>query len=217
MEEQSPQLFEESPRPDSDSLLGSKYLDPQYLFEQEVSTSKTVWSVLSDQKTIATYHTILFMLGIFFVTVILYSIVRLFEIRKKEHEHLHHEILEYAHKHKEKEKARTEGDAISTNPRWREVLQLLFSASPNDWKLSVLEADSMLETLLTQLGFQGESFSEKLKSAGEQGFRHLNNAWEVHSIRNRIAHEGSIFEISHHEAKRVVAMYEQIFRDFGYI
>ena len=93
----------------------------------------------------------------------------------------------------------------------------MFSTNPNDWKLSIVEADAMLEILLGELGFVGENLGEKLKLAGEKGFRPLNRAWEVHTIRNRIAHEGSIFELSHHEAKRVIALYEQIFREFGYI
>lgn len=210
-------LFDPSTKPDPNSFLGNKYLDPEYLFGKEVSGSRSVWSVLTDQKTIDAFHTALYMCAIFFITVILYSFVRLLEIRKKEHDHLHHEIEEYAHKHREKEKAGLADEAVSQNPRWRQVLQLLYSPNSNDWKLSVMEADAMLDSLLTNLGFQGQSLGEKLKMSGEQGFKHLNTAWEVHSIRNRIAHEGSIFEISHHEAKRVIALYEAIFRDFGFI
>ena len=75
----------------------------------------------------------------------------------------------------------------------------------------------MLDSLMTQLGFKGESLGEKLKSADRDKFRSLTSAWEVHTLRNRIAHEGLSFTISHYEAKRVIALYEQIFREFGYI
>lgn len=217
MDVNSPQLFDKSGQLSPDSVLGSKYLNPDYLFKQEVGVSKGIFSIVTNENTIAIYHTVLYMLGIFFITIIFYSIIRVFEIRKKEHAHLHQEIEEYAHHHKEKEKAMAEGAMISKNERWRQVLFLLFSVSPNDWKLSVIEADAMLEVLLGELGFTGESLGDKLKTAGEKGFRNLDMAWEVHTIRNRIAHEGSIFSISHHEAKRVIAIYEQIFREFGYI
>lgn len=217
MDVNSPQLFDKSGQLPPDSVLGSKYLNPDYLFKQEVEVSKGIFSIVTNENTIAIYHTVLYMLGIFFITIIFYSIIRVFEIRKKEHAHLHQEIEEYAHHHKEKEKAMAEGAMISKNERWRQVLFLLFSVSPNDWKLSVIEADAMLEVLLGELGFTGESLGDKLKTAGEKGFRNLDMAWEVHTIRNRIAHEGSIFSISHHEAKRVIAIYEQIFREFGYI
>jgi len=58
---------------------------------------------------------------------------------------------------------------------------------------------------------------EKLKGATQDKFRNLTTAWEVHTVRNRIAHEGLAYEISQHEAKRVIALYEKIFREFGYI
>ncbi len=215
MDVQSPQLFNSNLPPDT--VLGSKYLNPGYLFDKEVGILHNFWNFVTDGNTISTYKTILFLLAMFFITIIFYSFVRMLEIRRKEKKHLQHEIEEYAHHQTEKEKKKTEGEVISKNERWRQVLHLLFSTNPNDWKLSIVEADAMLEILLGELGFVGENLGEKLKLAGEKGFRPLNRAWEVHTIRNRIAHEGSIFELSHHEAKRVIALYEQIFREFGYI
>jgi len=217
MDAQSPQLFNEGSIIPPDSVLGSQYLDPNYLFERETDVFHNIFSFLTNDGVLSTYKTILFGLSIFFATIIFYSTIRMFEIRKKEHQHLHKEMEEYKHRRIEREKKIAEGDTISENTDWRQVLHLLFSTNPNDWRLSIIEADAMLEMLLVQLGFIGENLGEKLKKAGEQGFRQLNNAWEVHNTRNRIAHEGSTFELSHHETKRIIAMYEQIFREFGYI
>ena len=75
----------------------------------------------------------------------------------------------------------------------------------------------MLEALLSELGFQGENLGEKLKGATKDSFRPLSSAWEVHTVRNKIAHEGLGYDISQQEAKRLIAIYEQIFREFGYI
>ena len=86
-----------------------------------------------------------------------------------------------------------------------------------EWKLVIIEADSMFEELMNQLGFQGESLGEKLKSATQENFKGLSAAWEAHTVRNRIAHEGINFELSEREAKRVVALYEDIFRAYGFI
>ena len=160
---------------------------------------------------------ILSILSIFFIFLIVYCFVRLLEIRKKEHEYLHHEIEEYAHKHAEEDKAKWEKGGNFENKKWGNVLSYLFSQNPGDWKLAVIEADSMLEELMDQLGLKGENLGEKLKSADQEKFRSLSSAWEVHIIRNRIAHEGSEFDLSQHEAKRVIALYEQIFREYGFI
>ncbi len=211
------QLFENSPNLPPDTVLGSKYFNPDYLFETGTNFWDFLVYFLRHQQTIEIYNAILFGLGIFFLTIIFYSVIRLFEVRRKEHTHLHHEMEEYNKNLAEKEKKMAEGEMVSKNERWRQVLHLLFSTNQNDWKLAIIEADAMLEVLLGELGYKGQNLGEKLKTAGEQGFRGLNTAWEVHTIRNKIAHEGSVFELSHHEAKRVISLYGQIFSQFDYI
>ena len=192
--------------------LGSQYLDPNYLFSQGVEILKYIFT----QKTLEVIYVILSILAIFFIAIIIYVTIRMFEIRKKERMHLHHEIEEYAHNQALKEKKAQE-EGIFKNERWKKVLDYLFSINENDWKLAVIEADSMLFDLFTQLGFKGDNLGDKLKEANQANFKNLNFAWEAHNIRNKIAHEGSSFELSLHEAKRVIALYEQIFQEFGYI
>lgn len=201
------------------TFLDSKYVNPDYLFSHEVDVAQRVFHVAMDNRmeALATYQNVLFFLALFFLTIICYSAVRMFEIRKKEHAHLHHEMMEYAHMQKELEKNKTQGSSVSTNPRWVKTLEYLFSDHASDWKLAVIEADSMLEELITQLGFTGESLGDKLKKITEDKFRSLPSAWEVHTIRNRIAHEGVNFDLSQREAKRVIAIYEHIFRQYGFV
>ena len=200
-----------------DSFLGSNWFNPDYLFNQGTNFFHQLFTYTFSPDIISFYHTILFFLAIFFLTIISYSSIRMFEIRSKEHKHLRHEIAEYAHLQAEREQKTRQGDEISKNSRWVKTLGYLFSQHASDWKLAVIEADSMLETLLDQLGFKGETLADKLKGAKQDNFRGLGSAWEVHTIRNRIAHDGASFELSQHEAKRVIALYEQIFREFGYI
>ncbi len=195
-----------------DSILGSKFFNPEYLFNQGVAFLDKILTT----KALEGLYVVLSFLAIFFLTIIIYTTIRMFEIRKKEHLHLQHEIEEYAHNQALKEeKAQEKG--VLKNERWKKVLDYLFSINENDWKLAIIEADTMLFDLLTQLGFKGENLGDKLKEANLASFKGLNSAWEVHNIRNKIAHEGSSFEVSLHEAKRVIALYEQIFQEFGYI
>ena len=199
--------------PPPDSVLDTKFLDADYLFKQGVAFFQYIFR----KETLTNLNAIILLLSLFFLTLIFYCAVRLFEIRRKEHKHLEHEIEEYAQRQGEREKKQREGESVSHNERWRKVLEYLFSVSSTDWRLAIIEADSMLEALTDQLGFKGDNLGEKLKMATQETFRGLSSAWEVHTIRNRIAHEGSLFEISQHEAKRVIALYEQIFRQYGYI
>lgn len=162
----------------------------------------------------------LYLILIFSMTVIAYIIVRMIELRKKEDEYMQQEIASYA-KRREEEKQRKEigggGGGKIKNPRWEKILEHLYSERSADWKLAIIDADEMLFGLMTDLGFKGESFGDKLKSADRDKFHSLSAAWEVHTIRNRIAHEGIAYELSQREAKRVIALYEQIFHEFGYL
>jgi hypothetical protein len=194
------------------SFLGSKYLFNQvYIFFQHLFS----FGISSEARNI--FYFLLFIFATFFLAIIFYSLVRVLEIRKKEHAYLEYEIAEYAHHQAEREKKVQAGEDGSKNKRWMQTLTYLFSQSSSDWKLAIIEADAMLETLMGELGFKGDTLGEKLKGATQDRFRNLTIAWEVHTIRNRIAHEGLSFELSQHEAKRVIALYEKIFREYGYI
>ena len=202
---------------DSFAFLYSDYLNPTYLFDRGYAFFRDVLPVVFSSDTLNLFYTLCAIFSIFFLTLISYCLVRLFEIRHKEEEHVEHEIAEYAHHMRELQKKKEEGGAISQNPRWVQTLTYLHSDNPGDWKLAIIEADSMLEGLLDQMGFKGQGLGEKLRFASQDTFRGLSSAWEAHAIRNRIAHEGISYDISHFEAKRTIALYEGVFREYGYI
>lgn len=197
--------------------MDSKYFNPDYLFDQGTTFIKQFWNIVSSAQAISLGKTMLFFLALFFLTIICYVIVRMLEIRAKEHKHLHHEIAEYAHNKAEYEKHLHEQVGGSKNEHWSQVLAYLFSQHASDWKLAIIEADSMLDGLMDQLGYRGENLGDKLKMANQKDFPNLTIAWEVHTVRNKIAHEGLAFELSQHEAKRIIALYEEIFHKYGYI
>lgn len=199
------------------SFLSSKYFDPNFYFTNVVVPILNFFIYIATPEARYIENVVLSIFAIFFITIILYTSVRLFEIRKKEHAHLHHEIEEYAHNKAEYEKHLREEVGGSKNEHWSKTLTYIFSQHASDWKLAIIEADTMLEGLMDQLGFLGENLGDKLKSANQETFPQLTIAWEVHTVRNRIAHEGLAFELSHHEAKRIIALYEQIFHAYGYI
>ena len=75
----------------------------------------------------------------------------------------------------------------------------------------------MLEDLTDQLNLEGDNLGERLKSVDKEKFKTLDDAWEAHLVRNKIAHEGTQFELSQHEANRIITLYENVFREFGHI
>ena len=103
------------------------------------------------------------------------------------------------------------------NEQWEKVLTQISSENPSDWRFAILEADVMLDELFTQIGYRGVSLGEKLKGATRDDVVNIDAAWEAHKIRNQIAHEGGDYILTQREAKRVIELYSQVFREFKYI
>lgn len=101
--------------------------------------------------------------------------------------------------------------------RWDHVRELIESPHESDWRQAIIEADIMLDDLLSQLGYPGQSVGEKLKAVNPERFQTIRNAWDGHMIRNRIAHEGAAFKLEEHQAHRTIALYETVMREHGEI
>jgi hypothetical protein len=103
------------------------------------------------------------------------------------------------------------------NKRWTRVLEHMNSENESDWRLAVLESDLILEEILNKIGYRGETIGDKLKNVEKSDFQTLDLAWEAHKVRNLIAHSGGDFRIDQKEARRVIALYEQVFKEFHFI
>jgi hypothetical protein len=108
------------------------------------------------------------------------------------------------------------GRGESTNHIWEKIIGYLNSENQADWKLAILEADTILDSLVQKMGYRGENLGERLKQVESSDFLTLNDAWEAHKIRNAIAHEAG-YDLSHREAKRVLKLFENVFKEFEYI
>jgi hypothetical protein len=100
--------------------------------------------------------------------------------------------------------------------RWDKAKTLIESTNSNNWKQAIIEADIMLDDLLTRMGYNGESIGDKLKRVATGDMKSLNEAWEAHKVRNQIAHESS-FVLDHHTANETIQMYRKVFQEFYYI
>lgn len=103
------------------------------------------------------------------------------------------------------------------NARFEHILDLVSSENPGDWRVAIVEADIMLDTLLADMGYDGDTVGDKLKRVEKSDMTTLDLAWEAHKVRNNIAHRGSDFILTHREAKRVVDLYRQAFEEFDVV
>lgn len=126
---------------------------------------------------------------------------------------VHHKELEkYEPIHAEEEVAK--GKSI----QWKVILEHVNSESPAEWKIAILEADNMLDEILEDLGYVGETLAEKLKTMSRTKIASYDDIWEAHKIRNQIAHGGAIdMDLTKKMAKETVIKFGNAFKDLGYL
>lgn len=101
--------------------------------------------------------------------------------------------------------------------QWKNIEKYMQSYNPSDWRLAILEADILLYDMLEQIGFQGDTIADKLKSIDPASFNTLDDAWRAHKVRNNIAHEGSNYELTHDEARKTIAEFKRVFDEFYFV
>ncbi|MEK7646081.1 MAG: hypothetical protein AAB381_00090 [Patescibacteria group bacterium] len=159
--------------------------------------------------------------SILLIIMIIYSVEQIKKIRLKEAE-IYDLKVEPAYTTVERiveagaEEVPVQNDMVLAQ-RWDVIGQHINSENPNDWKQAILDADTILDDVLTRLGYRGESVGEKLKRAEPADFATLQDAWEAHKARNDIAHRGLEYTLNQHEAKRIFQLYRKVFEEFYYI
>lgn len=99
---------------------------------------------------------------------------------------------------------------------WRQIKKRLESQDQNDWRLAVLEADHLLNQILKMSGYLGIRLEEKLEIITSAQLANIEDVKRAHSVRDKIAQDPA-FEISQKEAKEIVDVYRQSFKELNLI
>jgi hypothetical protein len=164
-------------------------------FDSVQAWADNIWHITSSMA---------FILTLMSIAILLYSTMRLRQIRHEEH-HIYGTIEEDVH------------EKQVDHARFAHIMTLIESAHESDWRQAIIEADIMLDDLLKQLKIQGDTLGDRLKNADKSTFKTLDNAWTAHKVRNEIAHKGSAYKLSNHLAYRTIKQYESVFREHGEI
>jgi hypothetical protein len=171
-------------------ILGANY-------QSVAAMLSTFWDVFSIVAVI---------ISILFFLVYVYAKIRYEQLGELQLQQLHDAEVAWAH---------TYGTAQKKNSRWGDILSHVASHSPNDWRIAIIEADILLEETLERAGYVGTSVADRLKAAAHSPFDTLQDAWEAHKVRNRIAHVGGDFVLTKKIAQETITRYERVFREFN--
>ncbi len=167
--------------------------EPTTWFANVLLWIEHVWGVLG---------VVSFIFSLVAFIILAYATVRLHQLKEAE-EHARWSTLDPVVAEKAKDHA-----------RWAHIQALIESAQESDWRQAIIEADIMLEEVLRQAGYPGDTVGERLRVAR---FDSIQDAWEAHEVRNQIAHQGSQYRVDDNIAYRTIKKYEKVFKEFGEI
>jgi hypothetical protein len=190
-------------------LFTPNYLNIEYIFKKIVEFGQPIFAFIINPHTWSVLGIISGLASIACIAIIVFSLVRLVEIQLYDDKEIEHEIHLAMLRRKERER--------NANPRWHYIQTLLESPNDSDWRVAIIEADSMMEDILREKGITGETVSELLEGAKENGYQSIQDAWDAHLVRNQIAHEGLDFSLSQIEARKTIRMFQNFFEELRVI
>lgn len=109
----------------------------------------------------------------------------------------------------------TEGKTVYDN-KWQEIKEHLNSTNTAEWKFAIVEADKLVDEVLKQAGYEGETMGERLLMVKQGDVPNINGLWTAHKLRNQLVHQVD-FELYHGTAIEAIRAFESVLRDLGAI
>lgn len=123
------------------------------------------------------------------------------------------EYLKAAKPTKEPQKELKLKEAEKLKQSWDEIEKKLENESERDWKLAIIEADNLLDTILRKKGVPGETIKERLNALKNQNFKiDYNEIWQAHKIRNELVHNAN-FNLTKKDAVTAFKKYKKALED----
>ena len=92
--------------------------------------------------------------------------------------------------------------------KWKKIKNRLETGIESEAKLAIIEADSLLEELLKEAGYEGKDLEEKLKSATKEVIPNLEEVLEARKIRDNIVYDPD-YKLDLSVAKKLLSVYEK--------
>jgi len=91
--------------------------------------------------------------------------------------------------------------------RWKQIIETSKMNGDMGLKLSIIEADNLLDAALKSLMMPGDTLGERLKSAGYK-YPKIKNVWWAHKLRNNLVHDSS-FRLNAGQARKALNEFEK--------
>ena len=156
-----------------------------------IDPSNPIFVILAVLKVIGVVFLLLFITGIVYVIL---------QLRKNRPNYR----LKYSAEHMPQDKV--------VKKRWEEIMNRFRMGTESDWRLAVIEADSLVDGVFKRMGFEGDSLAERMGSISPQELQTLADLKEAHRMRNNLVHTTG-FKVSQQDAERTLGRYEKVLEE----
>lgn len=101
---------------------------------------------------------------------------------------------------------------LKVNKEWENIVKRLDSRDEANYKLAVIEADKLLDTVLKDLTIPGSTMGERLKAVTLSQLPSIDNVWKVHRLRNHLVHTTD-FTLTENKARQAIDIYNQALKE----
>jgi hypothetical protein len=98
--------------------------------------------------------------------------------------------------------------SIKLKSKWMKVASKLESGIDSEYKLAIIEADSLFDEVLKNIGYKGEDLTEKLSKMKKDVLPSIDEIVKSHKIRDNIVHDPS-YNLTYEEAKSVLEAFRK--------
>jgi len=103
--------------------------------------------------------------------------------------------------------------ASKTFKQWAKINKRLDSGRAVEYKISLIEADALLDDVLEKMGFKGENMKERLdRLADSRALVDVESIQKAHKLRNDIVYDSN-YELTLDKTKETLQIYEKALRD----
>jgi hypothetical protein len=95
--------------------------------------------------------------------------------------------------------------------KWSKIKKRLKKGWEAELKLAIIEADNLLDEVLKNMGYPGNTLGERLDQIDINVIDNLDEVWRAHRIRNNIVHDPDYY-LSLNEAEEAIEIFEKTFK-----
>lgn len=99
---------------------------------------------------------------------------------------------------------------------WKKIMKRFDTGIEAEYKLAIIETDTMLGDILERMGYNEETIEKSLNKVTSAEIPNIDDLKEARRIRNGVIHDPD-YQLSKEKAKEVMDVYQESFRSLGIV